>query len=281
MEWQRPSLAGRRIALDRKWRSNVAHYGAPVKLVTLTPPGQDVLPWGDETGLTDRGERVELVDYIYRTIYNATAAQRASRLIEAAGRAADRWVRRNGYTGVLPRQVGNVKALQRRGVWHFHYVLPMGTPVERMWSRLVHRYMDNAWRRDLERWPEPDVRIGLLFAEYAHGEIARGFYGFGYVNARNPAGRSAEKSARYMARNAAGYMARNIAGSGSHYVSSRITRETGVTMRTLRAVNWLHVRRKLVQAGELLDAVVPSHWSEEWAAEVLRVEALVTVPRGP
>jgi hypothetical protein len=46
-----------------------------------------------------------------------------------------------------------------------------------------------------------------------------------------------------MARNAAGYMARNVAGVGRHYVSARLVRDTGVTMRALRACNWLYVRR--------------------------------------
>lgn len=240
-----------------------------------------MLPLGDEYGFDQRGQPSRLVEYPYRVSFNATAAARASRLMEAAVRAADRWVRRNGYTGVLPRQIGNVKALQRRGVWHYHYLLPMGTPVERMWARLVHRYLDNAWRRELERWPDPETRITMLWDEYCGRGVVRGFYGFGFVNARNPAGKSAEKSARYMARNAAGYMARNIAGNGRHYISSRLVAATGVTMRKLRAVNWLHVRRKMVEMGEL-DSVVPGYWSAEWTAEIMRVQLLVAFPsHGP
>ena len=83
-----------------------------------------------------------------------------------------------------------------------------------------------------------------------------------------------------MARNAAGYMARNVAGLGRHYVSARLTRETGVTMRALRACNWLWVRQRLIAAGELEDGWVPGYWSAEWSAEVLRVWALVA-PRAP
>jgi hypothetical protein len=55
--------------------------------------------------------------------------------------------------------------------------------------------------------------------------------------------RLAGRAAWYMARNAAGYMARNVAGVGRHYVSARLVRDTGVTMRALRACNWLYVRR--------------------------------------
>jgi hypothetical protein len=70
-------------------------------------------------------------------------------------------------------------------------------------------------------------------------------------------------AAPIMAKNAAGYMARNVAGNGRHYVSARLVRETGVTMRALRACNWLYVRRKLISAGELDDEWIPGHWTAE------------------
>jgi hypothetical protein len=52
-------------------------------------------------------------------------------------------------------------------------------------------------------------------------------------------------------------------------------------MRALRACNWLYVRQRLIAAGELEDALVPSYWPAEWAAEVLRVYAVVTSAAGP
>lgn len=277
--WSRPSLAGRRVALERKWSANVDHYGGAVKLLTLTPPGEDLLPFGDETR-TFGDEVVPMVEWIYREIWNASAQARASRLMEAAQRSADRWVRRLGWSGDLPRQIGNVRAEQKRGVWHFHYLLPYESAIERAWSKTVHRFLDQAWRRDKERWPDESVRRELIWREYA-GETTRGFYGFGFVNGGNPSGKSREKSARYMARNAAGYMTENAAGIGRHYVSARLVRETGVSMRVLRALNWLYVRRKLIAAGELVDDVVPSYWSAEWRELVLRVEALVAAPAAP
>lgn len=267
------------MALDRKWRCNVEHYGGRVKLLTLTPPGEDLLPFGDETREI-AGEEVQLVEWIYREVWNATAQARASRLVEAAQRAADRWVRRQGWKGPLPRQLGNVRAEQKRGVWHFHYLLPYETPVERMWSRTVHRFMDQAWRRDRERWPDERERRLLVEREFA-GEVTRGFYGFGFVNGGRRQGRESGSASRYMARNAAGYAASNAAGLGRHYVSSRLTRETGITMRALRACNWLHVRRRLVEQGELEDEVIPSYWTAEWAAHVLKVEARVLAALGP
>lgn len=277
--FRKPSAAGRRVALDRKYRLNIEHYGGRTKLVTLTPPGEDLLAWGDETRRIGDEDCV-LVAWEERTVWNWSAQARASRLMEAAQRHADRYLRRSwGYTGTLPRQLGNVRAEQKRGVWHFHYLLPFETKIEQQWSRAVQRFMDRAWRRDQEKWPDPEQRRELVWREYC-GEVTRGFYGFGFVNGRNPAGVSSTKSARYMARNAAGYMARNVAGAGRHYVSARLTRETGVTMRALRACNWLYVRRKMIESGELEDEWVPSHWDEAFRENVLRVWAEVQ-PAGP
>ncbi len=274
MRWSKPSPEGRRVALDRKWRHNVEHYGGQVKLVTLTPPGEDLLPFGDERRKTSYEESQRLVEGIYREIYNATAQKRASRLFEAAQRAADRWVRRQ-WGGQLPRQIGNVKAEQERGVWHFHYLLPYETEVERVWSKTVERFMDRAWRTDQRRWPDEKTRRDLLWAEY-RGEITRGFYGFGFVHGGKQAGRTARSATTYMSKNAAGYMSGNVAGRGRHYVSSRLTSETGLTMRLLRSVNWLWVRQRLIAAGELDDHWIPSYWSDDQRESVLRAWALVS-----
>lgn len=268
--FRRPSEAGRRIALDRKYRLNIQHYGGRTKLLTLTPPGEDMLGWGDQTRVL-HGEEYALVAWEERTIWNWSAQARASRLMEAAQRHADRFVRRSlKYGGTLPRQLGNVRAEQKRGVWHFHYLLPFESKLEQQWSRAVHRFMDRAWRRDQERWPDAAERRDLIWREYC-GEVTRGFYGFGFVNGGNPSGKSSDKSAAYMARNAAGYMGRNAAGQARHYVSSRLTGATGVTMKALRACNYLYVRRKLIDEGELVDAWVPTHWDDAWRDEVLRV----------
>jgi hypothetical protein len=225
-------------------------------------------------------ESHRLVDWAYREQWNFSAQARATRLFEAAQRAADRWVRRQ-WAGQLPRQLGNVRAEQKRGVWHFHYLLPYETEIERVWSKTIERYMGRAWRRDLDRWPDEAERRLMIEREYLTGEIVRGFYGFGFVHGGNPAGKSNEKAARYMGRNAAGYMAGNaVAGQSRHYVSSRLTRETGVTMRALRSCNWLYVRRKLIDSGELLDSWVPTHWSEGKVADTLRVWAVLN-PNAP
>jgi hypothetical protein len=112
--------------------------------------------------------------------------------------------------------------------------------------------------------------------------VPRGLYGFGFVDRKTRRhSASNRKAARYMAKNAAGYMACNVAGVGRHYVSARLVRETGVTMRALRACNWLYVRRKLIGSGELEDGWIPTHWTPEWTAHVLAVLARVDPRRGP
>jgi hypothetical protein len=284
--WKRPSAAGRRLALERKFGANVAHYGGAVSLLTLTPPGQDLLPWGDQVRLVagqagvPGAEYSRLVEYPYREVWNRTAQARASRLFEAAQRAADRFIRRQ-WKGELPRQIGNVRSEQKRGVWHFHWLLPMGTEVERAWSRFVRRYFAQAWRQERGRWSGEEL-WAMLWDEYAGKPVPRGFYGFGFVDRKTGRyGSLSSRAARYMGRNAAGYMARNVAGIGRHYVSARLVRETGVTMRALRACNWLYVRRKLIAAGDLDDQWIPTHWTPEWTAQVLAVQAVVDPRRGP
>jgi len=184
--WKRPSAGGRRIALERKFGANVAHYGGAVSLLTLTPPGQDVLPWGDEERLVagsvgeGNAEFSRLVEYPYREVWNWSAQARASRLFEAAQRAADRFIRRQ-WGGEMPRQIGNVRSEQKRGVWHFHWLLPMESEVERAWSRCIRRYFEKAWRQEIERW-SADERWQMVWAEYCGEKVPRGFYGFGFVD---------------------------------------------------------------------------------------------------
>jgi hypothetical protein len=279
--YRRASAAGRRRALTLKYELNVDHYGGKVKLLTLTPPGEDLLPFGDEVRKVSMTESHRLVDWAYRTQWNYSAQARATRLFEAAQRAADRWVRKQ-WAGKLPRQIGNVRDEQKRGVFHFHHLMPYETEIERVWTKMVQAYMRNAVKRELARWPEESERRLMIEREYLTGEIVRGFYGFGFVHAGNPAGASNDRAARYMGRNAAGYMAGNaVAGQSRHYVNAGLTRQTGVTMRALRSCNWLYVRRKLIDSGELLDSWIPSHWSEAQTASTLRVWALLNPSAAP
>jgi len=201
-----------------------------VILVAVTAPGADELPWDPDCCLGgeqhrhrgDQGCRVvrDLADE-----WNESASERYAGTWKAASIQADRWLRRRGYQGRLPRRVANAWASQQRGVWHVHEALPAKSPLELQWSRMVVRFIERNGRR----------------------------YGWGNVD-RNPlrkaaagVGRDGTLAARYLARNTAGYLAENAGGvvlPGRRlrsYVSRRLTTETGVTMRNLRRVRYLFV----------------------------------------
>lgn len=273
------------MALQRKWKANVEHYGGPVAVGTLTAPGADLLPWDTDMCTHPPGEKCSgkkgcVVEWIYREYYNRTFAARRSRLHEAAQRAADRAVRRMGYEGKLPRNIGAASGPQRRGMLHAHVMTRQGRGIEAAWSRVYWKYVRSVCKREAETMT-PEERWVAIEREYVTGEITRGVYGFGFEH-RGHVGSSPAKAHRYLARNAAGYMAGNAAGWNTwHYVSTELTRQTGATMVALRACNWLHVRRKLIADGELEDGWIPGHWSPEWSEHVLRVFALVTAPNAP
>lgn len=274
----RQSLAGRRLAVQRKFEINIGEYGGAVSLLTITAPGEDVLPWecaGDHEGKC-AGEKGCRVAWPYDSVWNGTAQQRMSRLFEAAQRFADRQVARHGHSGPMPRQLGNVRVPQERGVYHFHYALPEETPAEKLWSRCVRRFIRATWQAETKRLTA-DERWAAIEREYLQGDITRGVYGFGFSHPGKLGGggdqQRSERAARYLARNAAAYIGQQ---ASRHYVSSRLVSRTGATMRVLRACNLLYVRRKL---GE--SPVVPSWWSESFTAAVVPVFALVDGSRGP
>lgn len=285
MQWnrRRPSLEGRRVALDRKFRLNVEAANTSVSIGTLTAPGVDLLPWDTDVCTHPPGEKCSgkkgcVVEWIYREYYNRTFSARRSRLHEAAQRHADRAVRRMGYAGKLPRNVAAVSGPQRRGVNHAHVMSRRGRGIEATWARIYWRFIESVCKREAAL-PEAE-RWAALEREYNTGEITRGVYGFGFQH-RGSLGQSTRKASAYMARNAAGYMATNAAGQTWHYISTELTRETGVTMRALRACNWLYVRRKLIDAGELSDDWIPGYWSDEWRAVVVRVWVMVAGANAP
>jgi hypothetical protein len=154
-----------------------------------------------------------------------------------------------------------------------------GPGIEAQWSRIYQGYIESVCKREAKL--SADERWAALEREYVSGEITPGMYGFGFEH-RGGLGRSPKKGARYMARNAAGYMASNASGwSAWHYISPEITQATGVTMRALRSCNYLYVRRKLINSGQLIDTWIPSIWKPEKVAAVMRVWALVAAPAAP
>jgi hypothetical protein len=215
-------------------------------LVAVTGPGADVLPW--EAGL---------VDGRAAWAWNKTASKRFARLLKAAQVVADRHVRRCGWRGQLPRIVARAWAPQKRGVWHVHLALPAESEIERVWSRTVVRFIDAAQRRE-GTLPAAE-RQTLLELEYRFGVVTRGFYGWGFVdrkaarrlgNVRGELG--AVRAAKYLAQNIARYLGENVSESAQEaaplpgravrsHVSVRLTRVTGVTLRNLRRVRFLHI----------------------------------------
>jgi hypothetical protein len=137
----------------RKFRENIAAYGGRVVLVAVTGPGAaEGLPWDPD--------RCEVLGphrhgggcgcRVVRDLaeeWNESASERYARMWKGASVEADRWVRRLGYRGQLPRRVANAWAPQRRGVWHVHEALPGGTAIEIQWSRLIVGYVDRHSRR--------------------------------------------------------------------------------------------------------------------------------------
>ncbi len=265
MPTEGPSAAGRRIALDRKFAINIAHYGGAIRIVTITPPGQDLLPWDEGRRLVNRRQRV---------CWESTAQARMSRLFEAAQANADRWVRRAFGSGVkLPRQIANVRSPQARGVSHWHYALPMATELERVWTKTVYGYLRSVANR--ESSVDPFDRYAALELEHVWGRVTPTLYGFGFVHPGKSRGGSSVTAAKYLSRNAAGYLSLNSAG-GRHYVSARLVSETGATMRTLRACNHLFMRRKLG-----IEPWIPRTWDAEWSTRVLRIWAMTQPSLGP
>lgn len=273
VRFPRPSLAGHRLALERKWLLNVQAYGGVVSVLTLTAPGAEMLPWDKDECKVDgphkcSGELGCRVEWAYGYRWNATHAARRQRLWEAATRSADRYITRLWGKPVagMPRQIGHARdVLQLRGVYHNHWAMPQGSEIEKAWSRHVLRFLQAQEKK--ERALGPEVVWAAIDREFHTGEITRGIYGFGFAHPGKQSGPTGA-AARYLARNSAGYMAGQGAG---HYVSTRLTRRTGITMRKLRSVNYLWVRQKLIASGELSDGWVPSHWKPEYAASVLEL----------
>jgi hypothetical protein len=134
--------------------------------------------------------------------------------------------------------------LQRRGVWHLHFVLGMATPIERVWT-----------------------------FEYVRAvrELSSG-KGFGYVDAKplespQPARQVASYLSKYLAKwneDGSFEVTETVKTAGRAlvtYVSRRLTAKSGVTMRVLRDVRiaWAwregHLPADVVEPFRLLVAL--------------------------
>lgn len=207
----------------RDWRrvllENLGAYGGPCVMVTVTAPGENVLPWDraqcmHQDGVKCSGRLGCRIEDTARRRWNATFPRRWRQLHNAAWVAATREVGRPGT--ILCRG----EEAQRRGALHAHIAVGTATPVEFDWA--------NAYARHLTR----------LAPHYQFGFVDR------KLQARN-------------AREAAAYLSRYfVSGAGKApiseavrnpemparpiYCSPKLTRRTRVTMRNLRRVRHLH-----------------------------------------
>lgn len=194
----------------------VQAHGGAVALVTVTAPGQDELPWGDDPGR---------VDATYARRWNESAPGRWSSLHRAAARAARRVADERGASW---RLLVKSWEYQKRGVLHLHLLVPMTSPGE----------------------------VAASNAYVTHLAEAASLHGFGYVDRGKLGPTGPRKSARRLepvdpdraARYVSSYVASTGAGKGGVaevarcqgvpgavvYLAQTLTQKSGVTMRSLR-----------------------------------------------
>src|SRR4051812_16227306 len=123
----------------RKIRENLRAYEGLVCMCTLTAPGQDVgLVWDREncthgSGVTCGREHGCKVLPAAAALWNEKSRGYWRELNRICKLRADRAVKRLGheYKGGLLMYEWE---LQKRGVWHLHFLLGMETAVERAWA---------------------------------------------------------------------------------------------------------------------------------------------------
>lgn len=206
---------GRPWAFDweRSMRVNLEHYGGPVMMIAITPPGKDVLPWACEKDHKHEGWRGCRVDDEAADRWAEQCRENWKRLREDARIATQR------ATGLLPTILLRVWEPQKRGVPHLHVVLGVATEAERIAARRFH--------------------AELMARSVRHG------FGFTQRHVKESAGASA---ARYLV----GYLLGRSTRKGSireniaHprmprsliWLTPRLTRETLCNMRRLRYARW-------------------------------------------
>jgi hypothetical protein len=251
---------------------NLEAYEGRAAMLTLTPPGADVLPW-DEDVCRHRGPHTHSgpkgcrIRQDAQDEWNATAPERARQLNRVAKIRADRELRRRGINERRGKLV-HAWEHQERGALHQHLLVGLGSEAQDGWGTTV----DALWSK--------------LYA-IALDELAPK-YKFGYLDKR-PLFKE-PKPAREAAAYLSGYF---VVGSGRKagitetvrskvvpplviYVSPKLTAKTRCTMRNLRRIRRLHMWRCGV-------ADQPS-WSEDELQEVAAILdrlPLSGLPRGP
>lgn len=222
---------------------NVESYGGAVAMVSITAPGQDRLPWGDD-GRIERRARVR---------WNSAAPENWRRLHRAASQRA----RRAGHKLTVLCWVWEY---QRRGALHKHVLLGVETAAELAGAI---EYVDG-----LDR-----LRHAHDFGFVDRGRRRRGEGRRLEVRGAQHAGRYV---AKYLAKRVDGVMVLSETVMAEDvpplvaYVSRALTGETGVTMRALRWRRHVHVLGFDPHTGEV--------WASFHLNELLRlIRAGVTV----
>jgi hypothetical protein len=162
---------------------NLKAHGGEAVLFSVTAPGADQLPWDEGACVVPgkhkhSGELGCQVEAGQALLWNESAQKRFSAAQREAKRQADRALRKLGSNRRISKCL-SWHELQRRGLLHFHVVLPMSDAEERYWSR---EYV-NAWEAVasrfwfgyVDRWhsikdkAQPSERVGRYVAGYTLG----------------------------------------------------------------------------------------------------------------
>jgi hypothetical protein len=201
----------------RKLFANFGHYEGQVALISVTAPGQDVLPWDGKFIARDVARR-----------WNRTAPARWREL----HRTASQNVRRRLPRGSL-EILGRVWEYQKRGALHVHVVVGVERPINRHAAQL--------YTQQLKRLTEAHG-FGYVDGKWSS---YRGQNAAAYLSSYFIGGEGRKATVRET-------VTRPDVPPHVVYVASSLTTATGCTMRSLRRVRYLWVIARQVERGELV-----------------------------
>ncbi len=234
----------------RNLRTNLNAVGGKVWMVTVTGPGDELLPRGPD-GRVPASLAQE---------YNSAMPGNWTEI----NRRAQQCIRREGFPGVL---VGYAWQTQQRGIDHLHLALDVSTEYRMLAAK---RYVAHL-RRLRKRFG-----FGYIDAKDRDGRKGRGTVMEAYAAAKYLSGylNDSVQLDRLLAR------PRGQRPVRVFYVATRLSRRTGCTMRRLRSVRYLHMIRTrptwwlMTMAGRH-----PAWMSDRHEHEL--VANLYQAPRGP
>lgn len=228
-------------------------------MLTLTAPGVDAgLVWdrarcSHSADVACSGPRGCRVDPVVGALWNDASRKYWRELNRVCKQHADRELRRLGAESFKGHILAYQWELQARGLWHLHFVVGVETPHEAAWANLYVQAMRRLAPTYLFGYVDAKPLKRPRPAEFCAGYIAK------YLTKRKEDG--------------AFGAAETVLTAGRTlltYVSLRLTRETGVTMRALREARLLWAYREgfmpiprrtvaaLVLASQLLDFQTPT-----------------------